>query len=203
MFSGLTREFVQDVFDIRIKPFIASRMVPGDESDNRLRRTQGSFVVLRTVPWEPKYFSSECREFRDEVVLFEHHFGGPPIKFEKPFHVVARSKAYVSFVTGLSSHVLNQNPWMYQPGWTRWGGSAVLKPAGANVALIVAYSGGTAVQDYNVARDALLVIAKECNKDYDIELEENEDFMWVGGQPPSAERLRGFDDGERIHIFEG
>ncbi len=90
---------------------------------------------------------------------------------------------------------------MYQPGWTRWGGSAVLKPPGSNVALITYYSGGSAVQDFNVANDALQVMAASCLKDFEIEKEENPNFTWIGGQPPSTERIHQWDSDKIVVDF--
>lgn len=202
MFAGLTEDFVREIFDSEIAPFVRARMDLGNESPNQLKRTQGTFVLLRPVPWEPKYRSSECAAFRQEVVLFEHHFGGPPSKFEMPFDVVARAKAYQSFVTGLPSKKLNAEAWMYQPGWTRWGGSAVLRTDGSNVALITAYSGGTEEQDSGVAETALFAIDEACQQYFEAELDVDPKMMWVGGQPPSAEKtadslspIQGMDQG--------
>lgn len=185
MFEGLTRGMVHDTVYYHIATEIESRMAVGGDEPNALSRSQGHLVVLRAIPWEPKYTSSESQAFREECILFERSWGWEN-GFDKPFDVVARSKAFASFVTGLPSHKLNKYPWMYQTGWTRWGGSAVLKPRGANVALIVAYSGGNAKQDRKMAKHALSLIAEACLWQFEDEVLSNRDVMWIGGQPPVA-----------------
>lgn len=184
MFEGLTPKLVDRVVLTELQPIINERMEIGGDKPSALSRKQGHLVVLRAVPWQPRYHNSESDAFRSEVILREYTWWNGLDELEKPFDMVARSKAFASFVTGLPSHKLNKYPWMYQQCWTRWGGSAILKPEGANVALIVAYSGGKAKQDRKVSKRSLNLIAEACLWQFEDEVLPHQNVMWIGGQPP-------------------
>ncbi|MGC1176683.1 MAG: hypothetical protein WA843_01315 [Candidatus Saccharimonadales bacterium] len=107
------------------------------------KRRHGCLVVLDPkVPREPKYKESSVdpeHPFK-ELVLFEYTWG-QETDWEHDYRKVARAKAFASWKTGLPTRLINQSaPYLYEPGFTKWPGSAV-GPGG----LVVAFSG---VEDY-------------------------------------------------------
>ncbi len=121
--------------------------------NERDEKGAGHVIVLNpAVPFEPKYHGriddpEFVGMFFDEVVIYDAPVGAPG----KKFFDTALNKAYVSFVTGVESHRVQVDaPWAYEPGMTKWGGSAV-KSLG-NSRLIVAYSGHTEIVDRMISR---------------------------------------------------
>lgn len=129
-FVGLTEDLCSVALDI-VRPAIETAMDTGT-----VKRKQGVLVVLDpTKPWEPKYEKADGSSF-DEVVLFAHSWTDGR-EFDAPFSDVAAMKAFASWKTGLPAHRIQQEaPYLYQPGWTKWGGSAV-----GDGGLVVAFSG--------------------------------------------------------------
>lgn len=130
-FVGLTHEHCA-IGRIMIDPSITWGM-----SGGIFKRAAGHLVVLDPrLPYEPKYRSFRDDNFLDEVVLYQYSWGDPTT-WEAPFGWVALSKAYASWKTGLPSREIQQmHPYLYEEGWTKYGGSVVL-PGG----LVVAFSG--------------------------------------------------------------
>ncbi|HUC87013.1 MAG TPA: hypothetical protein VMR75_01630 [Candidatus Saccharimonadales bacterium] len=102
-------------------------------------REAGFLAVLDpTRLYEPKYHDGPVNEdFLSEVVLWSEVFGVAQ-DWEHPFHVIALAKAYATFKYRLPAHVIvQQAPYLLEPEFTKYGGSAI-DPIGG---LIVAFSG--------------------------------------------------------------
>ncbi len=137
MFTGLTAGTCESALTL-IKPVLDL---------GAFKRTDGELIVLNpNVPYTREYASLEKRIaagdeealkfFWDEVVLKSWEFGERS-GWEHPYDRVAASKAFISWRTGLPSHMVQQlYPYLYNEGDTKWGGSAVL-PGG----LVIAFSG--------------------------------------------------------------
>jgi hypothetical protein len=141
-FTGLTEELCVEALDI-VRPSIAHAMNSGV-----VKREQGWLVVLNPrIPQEPKYMlnigqhDNPKREVPfDELVLFDCGWDLPK-NWDHPYDAVARAKAFASWKTGLPAHRIQQEaPYLYEEGWTKYGGSAV-----GEGGLVVAFSG---VEEY-------------------------------------------------------
>lgn len=102
----------------------------------RGNRQAGDLIIIDpTIPYEPKYKAPTDANF-DELVLWSYQWGNPS-EWEFPFTEIAKSKAYISWKTGQPAHRVQMDyPYLYQKGWTKFGGSYV--DAGG---LVVAFSG--------------------------------------------------------------
>lgn len=89
-------------------------------------------------------------------VLYTSQIDPSHEKAEK-YDQIAKAKAEVSLLTGLSSRRVQQDaPHLYQPGMTKWGGSVVENN------LVVAFSGVEAVFDEAIAGTMLRWIVALC-----------------------------------------
>lgn len=139
-FTGLTRRLCFDAYKI-IRPTVLAAAEAGT-----INKCAGSLVVLNPgIPYEPKYRNAIGADgvIDDKffgLVLFENTFGDNTVHDIDKYVAIARAKAFVSYLTGLPSHLAQQQyPALYVPGMTKWGGSAV---AGVGpMRLIVAFSG--------------------------------------------------------------
>ncbi|HVX48235.1 MAG TPA: hypothetical protein VHA05_02670 [Candidatus Saccharimonadales bacterium] len=129
-FVGLTRPQCSKALAI-VEPAIQMAMF-----EKIVKRRQGFMVVLNPkIQREPKYKKPDAK-FMEDVVLFTSHFGNPE-EWDHPFDDIAISKAFISWMTGLPSRQVQlMYPYLYQEGWTKFGGSAV-RPGN----LIAAFSG--------------------------------------------------------------
>ncbi len=137
MFSGLTDGTCEAAVEL-IKPVLEL---------GAFKRTDGQLIVLDpSRPYTKDFEDLEreiaagdeeaLRKFWLEVVLNEWDFGDKA-NWEHPYDFVAASKAFISWRTGLPSHMVQQlYPYLYKQGDTKWGGSTVL-PGG----LVIAFSG--------------------------------------------------------------
>lgn len=138
MFAGLTEQICATAFDM------VGPTIEWSANEEILSRYAGHVVVLNpSIPYEPKYRSvinsdGEINEKFFDLALWENSFGGDDLK--QMYITIARAKAFTSFMTGLPSHLVQQQfPSLYIPGMTKWGGSAI---AGVGpMRLIVAFSG--------------------------------------------------------------
>lgn len=155
MFVGLTEELCRKALEI-VRPTIETAMENGT-----VKRKQGYLVVLDpTKPWEPKYMgvgSTADDPFYRDVVLFEEYWDDQR-GFDAPFGVVALQKAFASWKTGVSAQDIQQHaPYLYQYGWTKWGGSAV-----GEGGLVVAFSGVQFYYDQMISEMMLAAIKAVC-----------------------------------------
>lgn len=190
-FTGLSKELAQDVLDREVLE-LHDRLVEAGE----LKRNGGFLVVGNpTMPWEPKYDHGGSEGlFAQEVVLASRAFGDP-IDWEHPFDIIARSKLFISWKTGLSSAALQEHPWMYQGGMTIYGGSIVIRPEGSNLWLPIAYSGGSQEQDARFAGRAGESLLLRIRDFFGLFLASEE--TWIGGKPPKPSNAEG-EDGNPI-----
>jgi len=151
-FSGLTSVTCHRALSL-VLPVIESGL---------FKRDQGHLVVINpAIPYEPKYRNGPADEKFDDVVLFDRNFGGDPETWDGPYKDVARSKAFISWKTGLPSHRVQQEaPYLYEPGMTKWGGSAVA-PGG----LVVAFSGVEWFFDQMISEIMVAAIKATCLSD--------------------------------------
>ena len=101
----------------------------------------GSLIVLNpAIPYEPKYRNAIVDDTFGALVLWATDFGNEDEHDIPKYERIASAKAYTSYLTGLPSHLVQQQyPSLYTPDMTKWGGSAV---AGVGpMRLIVAFSG--------------------------------------------------------------
>lgn len=129
-FAGLAKPQCSQALTI-VEPAIQMAM-----DEKIVKRPQGFMVVLDPrIQREPKYKEPDAK-FMKDVVLFTAYFGNPE-EWEHPFDDIAVSKAFISWMTGLPARLVQyMHPYLYQKGWTKFGGSAV-RPGN----LIGAFSG--------------------------------------------------------------
>ncbi len=139
-FTGLTPHLCSAAYDI-VAPAVLAAAKAGT-----INKCAGSVVVLNpAIPYEPKYQGAidpqgMASDSFFDLVLWENPFGDIGRYDIDKYIAIARAKAFVSYLTGLPSHLVQQQfPSLYVPGMTKWGGSAV---AGVGpMRLIVAFSG--------------------------------------------------------------
>ena len=153
-FTGLTEALCERAMCI-IRPSMYGAM-----DDAIVKRHQGCLVVLDPkVPREPKYktWSLDPQDPFEELVLYQRHIGYAR-DWDGPYDKVARAKAYASWKTGLPAQLIQQwAPYLYEEGWTKWGGSDV-----GNGGLVVAFSGVEAYFDQMFAEMMLAAIKAVC-----------------------------------------
>ena len=155
MFTGLTAELCNKALEI-VRPTIEAAMENGT-----FKRKQGYLFVLDpTIPWEPKYQdvgNKADSPFNTDVILFQESWEDSR-RWDAPFGVVAIQKAFASWKTGLSAQDIQQKaPYLYQRGWTKWGGSSV-----GEGGLVVAFSGVQAYYDQMISEMMLAAIRAVC-----------------------------------------
>ncbi len=152
MYTGLTEELCQVALEI-IRPTIEAAM-----EKEVVKRKQGCLIVLDpTKPWEPKYKDWRSVAFQEDIVLFMQLWDDDR-PWDGPFGEVALSKAFASWKTGLSGWRIQQEcPYLYEKGWTKWGGSAV-----AEGGLVTSFSGVEAYFDQMISEMDLAAIKGVC-----------------------------------------
>jgi len=134
-FNGLTAQICNDAFGL-IWPAIKAAAALGT-----INKLAGTVVVLNpAIPYEPKYANAINDESFGELALWEFSFDDEHELESGKYAPIAEAKAFTSYLTGLPSHLVQQQfPSLYVSGMTKWGGSAV---AGVGpMKLIVAFSG--------------------------------------------------------------
>lgn len=168
MFTGLTPDLCKAAVGL---------VLPSIEHTNAmLNRPQGHLVILDpSTPYEPKFHKGFEDKAFSRLGLYSRTIGGPNDKYER----ICWSKAYVSFVTGMPSHLVQfEAPWAYEPGMTKFGGSAV-ETFGGNSRLIVAYSGAPWYFDYMYCRMMIAAIQATCRQGFASTLDDP-DIMILG-----------------------
>jgi hypothetical protein len=137
VYSGLTKSICADAWRKIIEPAAVSAA-----AFETINKFAGCVVVLKpAIPYEPKYSDAINNGTFDELVLWQYDFANSSSLDALPMYIkIARAKAFTSYLTGLPSHLVQQQfPSLYVPGMTKWGGSAV---AGVGpMRLITAFSG--------------------------------------------------------------
>lgn len=157
-FSGLDEMLCADAFDI-IMPTISQAADRGV-----INKMAGHVVVLDpAVPYEPMYRNTIEDGSIDELVLWERSFGASEVYDLGKYTEIARAKAFTSYLTGLPSHLVQQQfPSLYVPGMTKWGGSAV---AGiGHIRLITAFSGVQWYFDQMISEMMISAIQALCHE---------------------------------------
>jgi hypothetical protein len=135
-FSGLTEEICDRAYHDIVKGsvLVASKF-------NITNKLAGHVLVLKpSIPYEPKYKNAILDGIFDDLVLWDYSFGEEEGHDIPKYKGIARAKGYTSFLTGLPSHLVQQQfPSLYVPGMTKYGGSAVAGPG--PMRLITAFSG--------------------------------------------------------------
>lgn len=135
-FSGLSTDICRYAFARVVHPIIQNAAAEG-----WINKYAGCVVVLDPgTPYEPKYRHAIEDGLFEDLILYGHTIGNPQVHDIPKYKRIAYAKAFVSFLTGLPSHQVQQvSPMLYVPGMTKWGGSAV---AGVGpMRLVVAFSG--------------------------------------------------------------
>ncbi len=153
-FVGLTPALCEQALRI-IKPAIQGAM-----NDQIVNRRVGHLIVLDPIiPREPRFKNWSLKQdspFR-ELVLFEYSFGLTEA-WTARYDEIASAKAYASWKTGLPAQLIQQvAPYLYEEGWTKWGGSAV-----GEGGLVVAFSGVEAYFDQMFSEMMLAAIKAVC-----------------------------------------
>jgi len=134
-FTGINKEICQTAWDLAL-PSVRRAAQAGV-----VNKLAGTIVVLHPKTGE-LYFVSLINLGHPDAAKFTG---------------IAEAKAKVSWETGLPSRVVQQSaPHLYQPGWTKWGGSAVEN------GLVVAFSGVQAVFDEAISWQVLKWIVALC-----------------------------------------
>lgn len=134
-FVGVSEEICKAAFRI-IRPAISAAA-----TDGIVNREAGHLVVLDpAIPYEPKYRNAIADLRFGSLVLWSESIGDALAHDLEKYAAIAEAKAFTSYLTGLPSHLVQQQfPSLYVPTMTKWGGSAV---AGVGpMRLIVAFSG--------------------------------------------------------------
>jgi hypothetical protein len=136
-FFGVTDEICDEAWSI-VSPAVKSAARRGITN-----KDAGHVLVLNpSIPYEPKYHNALEKEGArfGELVLWDHSFGDSDSHDLGKYADIALRKAFVSFLTGLPSHLVQQQfPALYVPDMTKWGGSDVVGPG--PLRLITAFSG--------------------------------------------------------------
>lgn len=152
MYTGLTKDVCERALEV-VEPAILAASARGI-----IKRDHGCLVVLDPkIPYEPKYKTAGPL-FEKDVVIFEHQYEGAGSEsWEHPYDLIALSKAFISWKTGLPSRqVLMEAPHLYEVDMTKFGGSAVEN------GLVVAFSGVEEYFDQMISEMMLAAIKGVC-----------------------------------------
>lgn len=134
-FTGISKEICEAAWDL-VLPSITHAAETG-----AINKLAGTIVVLNPATGQVLFCATVNNQHPDANL----------------FAVIAHGKASVSWETGLTSRQVQQDaPHLYQPGWTKWGGSAVENR------LVVAFSGVQAVFDEAISWMVLNWIVAMC-----------------------------------------
>ncbi|MFC9355252.1 hypothetical protein ACFTZB_01545 [Rhodococcus sp. NPDC057014] len=158
-FSGLTADVASEAVELAL-PSI----------ENLSHGSPGHLVVLR-----PGVAPSADAEL---PVVYRRSWGEKK-DWRGPYDAIAESKARISWTTGLPSHAVQQlHPYLYQQGWTKWGGSAV-----GEGGLVVAYSGDKWFHDQFYSELVVSAIKVVCLREIDAVLRDPGTlFLGNGGE---------------------
>ncbi|MBV6758588.1 hypothetical protein [Rhodococcus opacus] len=160
-FSGVTEAIAREAVELAL-PSI----------ENLSHGGPGHLVVLR-----PGVAPSADAEL---PVVYRRSWGEKK-DWRGPYDAIAESKARISWTTGLPSHTVQQlHPYLYQQGWTKWGGSAV-----GEGGLVVAYSGDKWFHDQFYSELVVSAIKVVCLREIDAVLRDPGTlFLGDGGEKP-------------------
>lgn len=129
-------------------------------ADGAFGGPNGELIVLNpTTTLEPTG-GVQGSDFEDDVILWRHQFGDVP-NWPFDYGTFARAKAYLSLKHRLPADlVIASYPYLLEPGFAKYGGSAV-DPVGG---LVVAFSGAAPHHDKFVSELMIAAIRLICEE---------------------------------------